>query len=399
METHPETPLSLAVRAGQPDFLDLPWRHPLEEWQHRCSRLEELPRGLSRHPVVFLNYDGMLYALKELPADLAEKEYDLLLKMEELKLPAVKAAGHARTSPGQGELSVLITRYLDNSLPYSSLFTQPNLARYREHLLDALAGLLVQLHLSGVYWGDCSLYNTLFRRDAGALQAYLVDAETAEIHPGLSSTLRAHDLEIMEENVVGGLSDLVAAAILNEDYPVEDTGSSIHDRYWRLWDEITREAYIHPQERYRIRERINALNALGFSVAEIELNATEKGDLLRLNVVVTDRNFHRHQLHNLTGVYAEEMQARQMVNEIKELKATLSTARKSSVPLSVAAYHWQNHYYLPIIEKLVPLLKNSASETELYCQFLEHKWFLSERAQRDVGREIALKDFLSNPPA
>lgn len=51
-----------------------------------------------------------------------------------------------------------------------------SLERYRDHLLDAISGLLVQLHLAGTFWGDCSLSNTLFRRDAGALQAYLVDA-------------------------------------------------------------------------------------------------------------------------------------------------------------------------------------------------------------------------------
>ena len=42
--------------------------------------------------------------------------------------------------------------------------------------------LLVRLHLVGFWWGDVSLSNTLFRRDAGAFAAYLVDAETGELH-------------------------------------------------------------------------------------------------------------------------------------------------------------------------------------------------------------------------
>ena len=42
---------------------------------------------------------------------------------------------------------------------------------------NAFAGLLVELHLAGLYWGDCSLSNILWRRDAGAMMAYLVDAE------------------------------------------------------------------------------------------------------------------------------------------------------------------------------------------------------------------------------
>ena len=93
------------------------------------------------------------------------------------------------------DTNVLITRFLDRSLPYRSLFMRSSLVRYRDHLLDAMAGLMVQLHLNGVYWGDCSLSNTLFRRDAGTLQAYLVDAETSEVYSGyVSPTLRFHDL-------------------------------------------------------------------------------------------------------------------------------------------------------------------------------------------------------------
>ena len=62
--------------------------------------------------------------------------------------------------------------------------------------MDAQVELMVRLHLAGVFWGDCSLSNTLFRFDAGALAAYLVDAETAEIHKQLSVGQREYDLDI-----------------------------------------------------------------------------------------------------------------------------------------------------------------------------------------------------------
>ncbi|MGE5225227.1 MAG: lipopolysaccharide kinase InaA family protein, partial [Omnitrophica WOR_2 bacterium] len=171
-------------RAGAPDFSDLPWGTPLSDWADICSRLEEVQRGPSRHPVVFVNYNGELFALKELPNGLAEKEYQLLAQLEKAGIPAVAPMGHLTARHEENEdVSILITRYLDRSLPYWSLFQRSGLDRYQEHLLDAMAELLVRLHLGGIYWGDCSLSNTLFRRDAGALQAYLVDAETGEIHP------------------------------------------------------------------------------------------------------------------------------------------------------------------------------------------------------------------------
>ena len=388
-------PQDIFLRSEHPDFLDLPWNLSIKQWPRNCSRLEEVQRGLSRHPVVFVNYDGVLYAMKELPPDLAEKEYNLLSQMGSLHLPVVTPVGHARTQHTQGQASVLITRYLDHSLPFRSLFMRSNLDRYQEHLLDAIAGLLVQLHLAGVYWGDCSLSNTLFRRDAGALQAYLVDAETAEIYPqDFPPVLRYYDLEIMEENVNGDLADLKAADLLAGNIPYPDTGAYIRLRYQQIWEEITHEDIINPGEHYRIQERIRALNALGFSVGEVELKGTESGNQLRLRVIVTDRNFHRDQLQNLVGLDTEENQARKMMNEIQEQKATLSQANNRSTPLSVAAFFWLEHIYQPIIARLQPLIDQNTHAPELYCQVLEHKWYLSEKAQHDVGHQAAADDYL-----
>jgi hypothetical protein len=393
--------LNLTLRPNHPDFLDLPWGSPLEQWRGRCDRLEEVQRGLSRHPVVFVNYAGALYALKELPAGLAEKEYSLLLHMEAARLPCVTPIGYAQnTGAGNGSAeapaSVLITRYLDHSLPYRALFMAGSLVRYRRGLLDAIAGLLVQLHLAGVYWGDCSLSNTLFRRDAGALSAYLVDAETAELYPErVPPVLRLQDLQIMEENIDGDLADLAAASSIAPGVPIQDTGAYIRLTYQRLWEEITREEVIEPHENYRIQERIRALNALGFSIGEVALTETDGGRRLRLRVVVSDRSFHHDQLLELAGVEAEEMQARQMMNEILEVQATLAHENNRSTPLSVAAYHWLENTYRPTLQRLQPLIqRDGPSEAELYCQVLEHKWFLSERARQDVGHQAAAEDYL-----
>jgi hypothetical protein len=180
-----------------------------------------------------------------------------------------------------------------------------------------------------------------------------------------------------------------------------DLGGMVRQRYRALWEEITREEVIGPDEHYRISERIRALNALGFSVRDVEMLPTAKGNKLRLRIFVTERSFHRDQLLSLTGLEAEEMQARQMMNEIQELRATLSQANNRSTPLSVAAYHWLDMIYKPVMEQLRPLTERPAragqeipSDAELYCQVLEHKWFLSERAHHDVGHQAAAEDYL-----
>ena len=107
MGTYPQ---QFSLRPGHPDFLDLPWDTPLADWGGRCARLEDVPHGTSRHPVWFVNYGGVLYALKELPAGVALREYEALHRLEEAHLPAVVPVGHAQTETHQGAASVLITR-------------------------------------------------------------------------------------------------------------------------------------------------------------------------------------------------------------------------------------------------------------------------------------------------
>lgn len=388
---------ALHIRQGHPDFLDLPWDRPLSEWKKGSDRLVEVPRGLSRHSVVFASYGSQIYALKELPARVGQREYEVLRGLEERRLPAVTPVGLVRLrAPGEpgDECAVLITQYLAGSLPYRVLFMNQGLERYRERLLDAMASLLVRLHLGGFFWGDCSLSNVLFRRDAGELQAYAVDAETSELHPRLSEGQRELDLLIMEENVAGGLADLAAVAELPATLDVYGTGTVIRQRYTRLWEEINKEIVISPRESYRIHERIRALNELGFSVAEVDLVASGDGSQLRMRTIVTDREYHRHQLHGLTGLVAEERQAALLLNEIQEMKALLTRQLNRSVPLSVAAFRWLQERYQPTVNKLLEQLGRTADEPELYCQVLEHKWFLSEREKRDVGLTAAVNDYV-----
>lgn len=389
--------LALQVRPGHPDFLDLPWHLPLGRWNGQCARIVEMQRGLSRHEVLFVSYGKVVYALKELPPRIGQREYEVLRGLEERGLPTVVGVGLARTRPegASEEQSVLVTQFLESSLPYRTLFMQSGLQRYRERLLDAMAILLVRLHLGGCFWGDCSLSNTLFRRDAGELQAYLVDAETSELHPELSDGRRAHDLDIMEENVMGGLADLAAIVELPAVLDVEQTGGNIRKRYEQLWSEINREVRLTPGDSYKIQERIRSLNALGFSVSEVELVTSGEGNQLKMRTIVTDRDYHRHLLHGLTGVVAEEHQAALLINELQALKATLTNETNRSVPLSVAAYRWLNEWFLPTTQELQRTVKTPEDVSELYCQVLEHKWFLSEREKKDVGMKRAIEDYLA----
>ncbi len=383
------TRFQLVARTGFPDFLDLPWEEPLEEW--KTERLVEITRGISRHVVRFVDYDGALFALKELPERYADNEYRLLRELGDQEMPVVEVVGVARRERLD---PILITKHLEYSLPFRALFTQTPRSELREKLLSAMAELLVRLHLAGFFWGDCSLSNTLFRRDAGGLAAYLVDAETGELHPALTDGQRAHDIDIAVENVAGELLDVEAATGIALEYDPFDTAEQARERYEQLWREVTREEEFGPDERWRLHERLRRLNELGFDVEEIELVAADGGYKLRLNPRVVEPGHHRRRLHSRTGLDAQENQARRMLNDIAAYKVHLERIEGRPLPESVVAYRWVNEVFEPTIAAIPKELHGRRQAAEIFHEVLEHRWFLSEQTGKDVGLDKAIESYV-----
>jgi uncharacterized protein DUF4032/lipopolysaccharide kinase (Kdo/WaaP) family protein len=381
----------LTARTGHPSFLDLPWELPLEDWQ--SPRLVSLIRGISRHVVRFVEYEGALYALKELAERPARREWTLLRRLGGQGLPAVEAVGLV-TGRGDELGAVLITRHLEYSLPYRTLFAGAAIPDLRTHLLNGLVELLARLHLRGFFWGDCSLSNTLFRRDAGALSAYLVDAETGELHGELSDGQRTYDLDIAQLNIVGELLDVDAEVGLPPDLDPDETGAEIVERYTGLWEELTKEEVFAADERFRLDERLHRLNRLGFDVEEIQLEAQSEGYRLRLDPHVVEPGHHRHRLLRLTGLDAQENQARRMLNDLARYREALERQEGRSLPESVVASRWRQQVFEPTMAAVPEHLWARLPAAEVFHQVLEHRWFLSERAGKDVGIAEAVRSYV-----
>ena len=380
----------LVARTGHPDFLDLPWDEPLEEWH--SERLVELVRGISRHVVRFVEYDEGIYALKELPSRLAHREYNLLRRLNAEVMPAVLAVGVV----DRAELeAILITRHLDFSLPYRALFSRRPVTDLRRGLLRSQAELLVRLHLAGFFWGDCSLSNTLFRRDAGALSAYLVDAETGELHPALTEGQRQYDVSIAEENLVGELLDVEAElGGLPDDLDPVDTAAGMVATYEALWNELTHEEVFGPGERWKIQQRLQKLNDLGFDVEEIDLVGRDGEYRLRLDPRVVEPGHHRRRLERLTGLSTEENQARRLLNDLREFRARLEEEVGHPVSETLAAQRWREEVFEPTLREVPRDLRGKLEPAELFHQVLEHRWYLSEREGQDVGLAEAARSYV-----
>lgn len=387
--------INIKSMSVDPALLDLPWNIPLEQWPPEV--LAALPRGISRHIVRFVNLNSSVIAVKEISSFVADREYEMLRNLLRLGAPCVRpiAVITGRTDANGEELnSVLITEHLSYSLPYRALFSQYMRPETATRLIDALAVLLVRLHLLGFFWGDVSLSNTLFRRDAGAFAAYLVDAETGELHPeGLTSGKRMYDIELARTNIIGELMDLQAGGLLEEDVDTIDVGDRIVSRYLELWDVLTGEESFSMSERWRVANRIERLNSLGFDVGELSMTTDLDGTHLSIQPKVVDAGHYHRQIMRLTGLDVQEGQGRRMLND---LEAYRSLWNRKDEPLEIAAHAWLADVFEPTIAAVPAEMRRKLEPAEIFHEVLEHRWYMSEAAGYDVSMQDAVADYVAN---
>jgi len=393
--------VTMRFRDGNQALVEMPWDRPLARWSPGDLEFVDLPVGASRHVVRFTIVDGAIVALKELPLVVGQKEYDVLRELEARGAPSVKACGLV-TRTGD-ESAIILTRYLTRSFQFRRLFMRlpEGEHSYRDQLLDAMTGLLVDLHRMGFFWGDCSLANTLLMRDGQRLQAYLVDGETSEIHERLSDGQREADLEIAIENVAGDLADMAALngksmEDIDDDF---EAALSLRARYERLWDVLHQDVTIHPDKRYRVDKRLKALHELGYVVDEIILEPGEDGtEDLRLRVSVAGRDYHSSRLRQLTGIEAGEGQSAILLNDLTAW-AGLGWAgdwdskegESGRVLTRSDGARWMQEIFEPVVAQLIDTLGDDIDHVQAYCDLLEVRWLLSEQAGHDVGNAAAFR--------
>jgi hypothetical protein len=396
MDNGPVTVHNLQITASAPDpaLLDLPWDIPLEEWP--AETLAALPRGISRHIVRFVRLSGRVIAIKEIGETVAYREYELLRQLRRLEVPSVVPVGvitGRKDADGERLEAVLITEHLQFSLPYRALFSQSLRPDTATRLIDALAVLLVRLHLVGFYWGDVSLSNTLFRRDAETFAAFLVDAETGDLHRELSPGQRSYDVDLARTNIIGELMDLTAGELLDEDVDEVAIGDALVARYEELWEALTTSESFDADERWRVAARIEHLNNLGFDVDELAITTDIDGTTVQIQPKVVDAGHHSRRLLRLTGLDVQENQARRLLNDLDSFRAA---AERQNDDEEFVAHDWLSGVFEPTIQAVPRNLRRKLEPAQLFHEILDHRWFISERAQRDVPMAEATQSYVEN---
>lgn len=382
--------LSITASSVDPALLSLPWSTPLGEWP--SSAIVSLPKGLSRHLVRFSSLSGRVIAVKETTEEMARREYEMLGNLQRLDVPCVERVAviaHRTDAAGAPLPAALVTAHLKFSLPYRALFTQVLRPDTATRLVDALAVLLVRLHNVGFFWGDVSLSNTLFRRDAGAFAAYLVDAETGELHEsGLTPGQRAHDLDVARTNIAGEIMDLEAGGRLEGGVDAIAIADGIVSSYRSLWSALTDAETFGATEAWRLTERVRRLNDLGFDIDEMSIETTADGAKVSIQPKVVDAGHHQRRLIRLTGLDVEENQARRLLNDMDEFRARVSRLEDEDM----AAHEWLTRVFEPVVKAIPWDLRAKLEPAEVYHQVLEHRWYMSQ-AQ---GRSAPLAEVLAS---
>jgi hypothetical protein len=389
------TALDITAATVEPALLDLPWHLPLEDWP--AENIAALPKGLSRHTVRFAHLNDHVIAIKETLPELAKREYEMLKNLIKLDVPCVEpfAIINNRTSAdGEQLMSVLITRHLKFSLPYRAMWSQGLRAETATRLVDALALLLVRLHIAGFFWGDVSLSNTLFRRDAGAFAAYLVDAETGQLYDGgLSRGQRENDLEIARVNIAGELMDLIASGNAAPGVDAVATSERIVSKYRELWDALTGVETFSAGERWKISRRVEKLNALGFDIEELSIKTDGTGTTVKIQPKVVDAGHHTRRLLRLTGLDVEENQARRLLNSLDEYRLKHD---RPGADEEVLAHEWLSRVFEPVVLAIPKEYSGKLEPAEIFHQVLEHRWYMAENAGRGIPLQEAVDSYVRN---
>ena len=384
----------------------LPWQVPLGEWPEHGVMLLSIRRGESRHPVIFVERDGVRYAIKETTPHMAEREIRNLRQIEQRGIPVLTAVGSVSVNapgilldmqgPGgvpqytSGDRGYTVTRLAPRVIPQALLFRLPFSRRTKRHLFGAIALLMVELHEHGVYWGDPSLANVLMRIDGRSVLAIMADAETAELFPGpISEALREQDLELFGESLTWQAEDLrIARGLPEEEELVEEKDYLYFRRRYRWLRREHAQLASAPSftTLYQLQLLLEGLNRWGYSLVDTTGKAWHE-------VTTVLPGWYARRIRELLNISVPRIYARRFYNMILGHQRIMSEHERRSVSLEEAAQDWYTHYHLPAILLLRNHLASGQDPLKAYFSIMDHKWKLSEKAGYEIPLDEAVVDW------
>ena len=153
------------------------------------------------------------------------------------------------------------------------------------------------------------------------------------------------------------------------------------------------------EEMWRIEQRVERLNDLGFDVDELDIVTDFDGDRIVIQPKVVELGHHRRELQALTGLDVEDAQARRLLNDLAAYTAHCDLGREDR---SVVANRWLTEIYEPVVNLVPRELRGKLEPAEIFHEILVHRWYLSEQRGAEVDLFETARDYidtiLSNRP-
>ncbi len=203
--------------------------------------------------------------------------------------------------------------------------------------------------------------------------------------------MREHDLTIATENIFAELLDLQASESLDDSVGAHDIVEMLDERYHALWTELTDAEEFGSDEMWRIEQRIERLNDLGFDVDELDIVTDIDGDRVRIQPKVVELGHHCRDLQALTGLNVEDAQARRLLNDLAAFTAHFDLGREDR---GLVANRWLTEIYEPVTALVPPQARGKLEPAEIFHEVLVHRWLLSERAGAEVDTFDAARDYV-----
>jgi hypothetical protein len=132
---------------------------------------------------------------------------------------------------------------------------------------------------------------------------------------------------------------------------------------------------------------------MGFDVAELDVVGEPGESAVRVRPKVVDSGHHSRRLLRLTGLDAEENQARRLLNDLDSFRAAHQIPESDD---AVAAHRWMTDVFETVARSVPKDQRTKLEPAELFHEVLEHRWFLSERAGHDVGLDVATSAYFAD---
>jgi len=163
--------------------------------------------------------------------------------------------------------------------------------------------------------------------------------------------------------------------------------------YHALWAALTDRETFAANESWRITERVQRLNDLGFDIGEMSIEATDNGTRVSIQPKVVDAGHHQRRLLRLTGLDVEENQARRLLNDLDEFAARVSRLGSDE---DMVAHEWLTRVFEPVVKAIPWDLRAKLEPAEVFHQVLEHRWYISQSRGRSVPLAETLTSYIEN---